>query len=200
MSAALEELRGAMQDFSRLDLTLILTACLAFPCFVNVAASTAISREGGRLAISRMIPVPARTQLSAKLLTALAVNLISMVSAAIVIGLILRDFALWLLPAAVLALAVSYATTALSLTVDAIHPRLHWVNETQAMKQNFNSVIAILLCLLVMGLDVAIPFFLIDFSPALRIAAVVAALAVECALAFLLMRFVAEKRYAALEG
>lgn len=200
MSAAFTELRGALQDFSRLDLTLILAACMAFPCFVNIAASTAVSREGGRLLISRMIPVSARTQLHAKLLTGLAVNLISMGSAAVVIAAVLRGFAVWLIPAAALALAVSYATASVSLTVDAIHPRLHWVNETQAMKQNFNSVIAILFCMLLMGLDVAIPFLLLNASPALRMAAVVAALAAECLLGFLLLRFVAEKRYAELEG
>ena len=200
MSAALTELRNAMADFSRLDLTLILAACIAFPCFMNIAAGTSVSREGGRLAISRMIPVSARTQLTAKLLTGLAVNLISMGSAVIVVGVILRDFALWLIPAALLALAVSYATTAISLTIDAIHPRLQWVNETQAMKQNFNSLIAALLCLVLMGVDVAIPLLLLNASPALRMAAVVAALLAECLLGFLLLRLVAEKRYAALEG
>ena len=200
MSAALTELRGAMQDLSRLDLTLILAACLSFPCFMNIAASTSVSREGGRLAISRMIPVSARTQLHAKLLTGLALSVISMGSAAIVIGIILRDFAILLIPAALLALAVAYATTAISLTIDAIHPRLQWVNETQAMKQNFNSVIAILLCMVLIGLDVAIPFLLLNASPVLRMAAVIAALAAECLLGFLLMRLVAEKRYAALEG
>ena len=200
MSAALGELRDFLQDFPRADLILILAGCLAFPCFVNIAASTAVSREGGRIVISRMIPVPARTLLNAKLLTGLAVNLISMGSAAIVLAVLLRDFAIWLIPAAPLALAVSYATTAVSLTVDAIHPRLHWVNETQAMKQNFNSLIAMLLCMLLMGLDVVIPILLHGFTPGLRMASVVAALAAECLAAFLLMRFVAEKRYAALEG
>lgn len=200
MSAALGELRDLLMDFSRLDLTLILAACLAFPCFLNIAASTAVSREGGRVVISRMIPVSARTQLNAKLLTSLAVNLISMGSAAIVIAVILLDFAVWLIPAAALALAVSYATAAISLTIDAMHPRLHWINETQAMKQNFNGVIAMLLCLLLIGLDVAIPILLRGFTPGLRMAAVVAALAAECLAAFLLMRLVAEKRYAALEG
>lgn len=200
MTVVLAEMRGALQDFSRLDLTLILTACLAFPCFVNMAASSSVSREGRRVIISRMIPVSARTQLNAKFLTGLAVNLISMGSAAIVIAVILRDFAIWLIPAAVLALAVSYATTAISLTADALHPRLHWVNETQAMKQNFNGVIAMLFCMLLMGLDVAIPFFLLEATPIARMAAVVAALAAECLLGLLLKRFVAEKRYAALEG
>ena len=199
-SEVMGELRGALQGFSHLDLTLIFAGCMALPCFVNVAASTSVSREGGRLAISRMLPVSARTHLTAKLLTGLAVNLISMLSAAVVIAVILRETAIWLLPAALLALAISYATSAVSLTIDAIQPRLNWTNETQAMKQNFNSLIAMLICMLLIGVVVAIPFLLMHASPALRMAAVLAALAAECALGFILMRFVAEKRYAALEG
>lgn len=197
---ALGELTGLISAFSPLDLTLILAACMAFPCFVNVAASTAVSREGGRLFISRMLPVPARTQLNAKLLAGLAVNLVSIATAAVVIGFILRAAAIWLIPAAVLSLAVSYVTAAISLTIDAIQPRLNWVNETQAMKQNFNSVIAMLLSMLLIGVNIAIPCFLLSASPVARMLSVVAALTAECLLSFLLMRFVAEKRYAALEG
>lgn len=195
-----DELNSLLQGLSSLDITLIFAGCMAFPCFVNVAASTAVSREGGRLAISRMLPVPARTQLTAKLLTGLVINLISMASVVIVLGAIFSGFALWLVPAALLALATSYATAALSLTVDAIHPRLNWVNEMQAMKQNFNTVISMLLSMLLLGLDVAIPFFLLGAAPLTRMMAVVAAVLLECLLATLLMRFVAEKRYAALEG
>lgn len=200
MGEVLGELRGALRGFSVLDATLIFAACMAFPSFANVAASTAVSREGGRLMISRMLPVPARTHLTAKLLTGLCVNLVGMASAVIVLAVVLPDFAVWLVPAAVLALAVSYVTNAIALTIDAIHPRLNWVNENQAMKQNFNAVIAMLLSLLIIGLDVALPFLLLGASPMARMAAVVAALLAECLLGWALMRFVAEKRYAALEG
>ena len=199
-SELLDELRSLMRGFSGMDLTLIFAGLMAFPCFVNVAASTAVTREGGRLAISRMLPVSPRTQLAAKLLTGLAVNLLSMASVVIVVGLILPGFALWFLPAALLALMASYATAAVSLTVDAIHPRLNWVNETQAMKQNLNAAFSMLLSVLMMGLVVAIPFLLRSATPLVRLLAVIAALTAECILAFLLMRRVAEKRYAELEG
>lgn len=194
------ELQGLLANFSPLDMTLIFAACLAFPCFVNVAASTAITREGGRLLISRMIPVSARTMLNAKLLTGLAVNLLSMVIAVVVIALILPGFALWLIPAALLALMVAYATAAVALTVDAIHPRLNWVNETQAMKQNLNAVFSMLLSLVMMGLVVALPLLLPAHSPLARLLIVIAVLVAECVVASLLLRFVAEKRYAELEG
>lgn len=195
-----DELRGLLQRFSGADLTLIFAACLAFPCFMNVATSTAVTREGGRLAISRMLPVSPRMLLSAKLLTGLVINLISMASVVVVVALILPGFALWFLPAALLALMASYATAAVSLTIDAIHPRLNWVNETQAMKQNLNAFFAMMLSMLLMGLVVAVPFLLRSATPLVRLLAVIAALLAECVLACLLMRFVAERRYAELEG
>ena len=200
MGEMLDELRRALSSFSMIDVTLIFAACMAFPSFANIAASTAVSREGGRLLMSRMLPVPPRAQLQAKLMTGLAVSAISMASAVIVLVVVLPNFAALMIPAAVLALAVVYATSAVSLTIDAIHPRLNWVNETQAMKQNFNAVIAMLLSMLLIGADVALPFLLLDFSPAVRLAAVIAALLAECLLGWVLLRFVAEKRYAALEG
>ena len=202
MTEVLGELNGLVQHLSRLDLTLIFAACLAMPCFADIAASTAVSREGGRLIISRFVPVPPRVQLNAKLLTGLAINLISMVIAMIVIAIVLPSFALWLLPAALLAQLASYATAALCLTIDTIHPRLNWVNETQAMKQNFNAFIAVVLSLLLLGLDVVLPIGLLiaGTTPLARLLAVISALLAECLLGFLLLRFVAEKRYAALEG
>ena len=200
MSDLFGELKGLLANFSPLDLTLIFAACLAFPCFMNVAASTAVTREGGRLTISRMIPVSARTLLHAKLLTGLAVSAISMVSAILVIAVILPDYAVWLIPAALLALMAAYATAAVSLTIDAIHPRLNWVNETQAMKQNLNAVFAMLLSMVMLGLVVAAPLLLPVHTALARLLIVIAVLIAECIVAFLLMRFVAEKRYAELEG
>ena len=200
MTELLGELTRLLRRISRFDLTLIFTAALAFPCFISVAASTAVSREGGRLMISRFIPVPARTQLNAKLLPGLIINWMSMPVVMILIAVILPKYALLLIPAFVLATMISYATTAISLTVDVIHPRLHWINETQAMKQNFNSLISMLLCTLLIGIDVALPCLLLRASPLARMLAVLAALIAECVLGFLLLRHVAEKRYAALEG
>ena len=195
-----DELNGLIDGLSRPDITLIFAACLAFPTFVNIAASTAISREGGRLPISRMIPVPARTQMRAKLLVALTVNCISMSIALIVLAVVFPRLILWLIPAVLMATAASYATTAVALTVDAIQPRLNWINETQAMKQNFNAMISMLLSLLLLAALIAIPFLLLGATATARMLAVLGALLAECLLGFLLMRLVAEKRYAALEG
>ena len=196
----LGELNGLLDGLAGSDLMLIFAACLAFPCFMNITVSTAVTREGGRLFISRMLPVSARTMLHAKLLTGLVVSLLSMVSAVVIVAVILPGFAMWLIPAALLALMVAYATAAVSLTVDAIHPRLNWVNETQAMKQNLNALFAMLLSMVMMGLVIALPLLLPVRSPLARLLTVIAALAAECVLASLLLRFVAEKRYAELEG
>ena len=195
-----DELNDLIGGLSRLDITLILAACMAFPTFVNIAASTAVSREGGRLPISRMIPVSARTQLCAKVLVGMAVNAVSMLTAVIALAVIFPRFLVWFIPAIVMATAASFATTALSLTIDAIHPRLNWVNETQAMKQNFNAMISMLLSMLLLGALIAIPFLLLNATALVRFLAVLGALLAEFLLGFALVRFVAEKRYAALEG
>lgn len=196
----LSGLAGLMGGVSGLDKMLIFAGCMAFPLFINNAASTAVSREGGRLMLSRMLPLPTRTLLTAKLLTGLAVCGCSILSACVVLGVVFRQEILWILLALPLPAMLAYASSAVSLTIDAIRPRLNWTDENQALKQNFNTAIAMLFSTLMIALAAVPPFFLLSAAPAVRFAVVLAILAVECAAGFLLLHRVAERRYAELEG
>lgn len=193
-------LPGVLGSLSGWDKTLIFAACMAFPLFVNVTASTAVSREGPRLYMSRMLPVPASTMMNAKLLTGLAASGVSVACALIVIAVTVRREAVWLLTALPLTLMAAYATSAAALTLDAMFPRLTWTNEAQAMKQNFNSAISMLISLLLMALAIATPFFLLSAAPYVRFAAAAGVLLAECAVTGLLLHRVAARRYEALEG
>lgn len=93
--------------------------------------------------------------------------------------------------------------TCLALWIDCIHPKMHWNNENEAMKQNFNSLLGMLLGFAVLGLIVLIGILWIlvsnlpqgPFVPVMTLIMVI--LAVLCRLIIL---YPAERKYAALEG
>lgn len=182
------------------DLMLILTAVLAFVCFMNPAAATSISREGQRVSLSRMIPVKASVQLQAKLLVGLSINTMAQLVVIAILAFILRQYAFWLIPALLLATLFSYATTTISLTIDAIKPQFKWINETQAMKQNFNVMFSMLLNMVMLALPIVAVVLLNGSSSTLRCTVAAGILMLEAMIACLLMRFVAQRRYAELEG
>lgn len=176
------------------DLMLIFTAIVSFMCFMNPAVATAISREGGRHEIGRMIPVPARTQLHAKLAMGVGINLLASLVTALIIVVVLPEQILAVLLALVLTQLLSFATAAVSLTLDAIHPRFHWNNETQAIKQNANMTLSMIIELMMYALPI-VAAMLIKTTPAGRLALVCAILLLEAVTSGLLLERVGEKRF-----
>lgn len=182
------------------DLILILAAILSFACMMNPVAATSVSREGQRLPLSRMIPVSPRKQIYAKLTVGMAVSLMTQAVMLVLMAEALREYALWLIPAMVLAALLSWANTALALTLDSVRPMLHWANETQAMKQNMNFGIMMLVSMLLVALPAAAALILLKGSALARIAAASLIVAAESAASWLALEKVAVPRYGTLEG
>ena len=200
MGEAMMALSELIQMGSPLDITLVLAAAMAFGCFMNPAVATAVSREGHRLEISRMLPVTAGVQLAAKLIMGMMIDVITVGVAAVIVASAMPQFIAMLIPAVVLALMVSFAISAMNLTLDAIRPNLHWVNETQVIKQSTNVAFGMLIGIVLFALPVVCAVLLHGAGAASRMAAVAAVLGVECLAGFLMVKHVAAKRYAALEA
>lgn len=182
------------------DLVLILAAVLSFACLMNPVAATSVSREGKRLPISRMIPVSARMQLYAKLIVGMAVSLLTQAVMLVLMAAALRDHAVWLAPAMLLATLLSWSVSALSLTLDSIRPMLHWANETQAMKQNMNFGMMMLVSLLLVALPAAAALMLMEAGSVMRMTAASLIVVAEALLSWLALEKIAAPHYAALEG
>ncbi|MBE5804647.1 MAG: hypothetical protein E7316_09070 [Clostridiales bacterium] len=195
----LGELRTLVAGMNALDLALIVGAAVGFSSFINPAASTAVSREGSRLEISRMIPVSARTQMTAKLMIGMLIDLMAVAVAAAIFIALLPGQLLAILLGSLLALLLCYASSALNLTLDAVRPNLTWTNEVQVVKQGANVAFGMLMGLALFILPVIPPFLLLGAAPAVRFAAAVAVLALEAAFGLVMFRLVAEKRFAVLE-
>ena len=199
INVLLEELRGLVAQMSPFDLALILTAAVSFAAFMNPAVATAVSREGSRLEISKMIPVSARTQMAAKLLVGMLIDFLAVAVAVIMLAFLLPGQWLVLAMVFVLSMLLCYAMSAVNLTLDAVRPNLHWTNEAQVVKQGANVVFGMLIGLVMFALPVIPPFLLLNSTPVWRFAASAGVLVLEAVVGFMLIRLVAEKRFAALE-
>ncbi len=107
---------------------------------LNTTASTAISREGRYLWISKIIPVSAEKQVQGKMLFA---GLAAIVSALPVLGIfavVMKMTVAHFAGALVLTALGSMLFIFVGLLVDLCHPYLKWTNPQQAVKSNLNVI------------------------------------------------------------
>lgn len=117
---------------------------MLFTAGINVVASTSISREGQNFWIARMIPVSPGRQVLAKLLQAYMVSVLGVIVTCIAVGIFVRFSPLRILLILVTGLICSVPMTAFSLMLDVFHPKLVWNSEQEAMKQNMNGLLGML--------------------------------------------------------
>lgn len=198
----MEKLREIVNGISGMDLILICTAAMSLMCWLTPLIGTAVSREGKRLQITRMIPVNAETILNAKLLMHMVINLVSAVVVAACLAYLMGvGFIPHIAVAFVLANMLSYALGAANLTVDVMRPVLEWKNETEVIKQNMNQVLGMLISTIMLAILVVPVVLMIihGVGPVWRLVCVTAVTVLETIVGFLLIRKVASPRYAALE-
>lgn len=124
---------------------LLLAAAFLAVAMLNPAASTTLSREGKVFYLSRLIPATPTCQMMAKFSFGLTVSFLTMLFMGIAAGL-LMGFSLATVGCALLLGAVSsVAPMCLSLLPDFLHPKLSWNSETEAIKQNANSLLGMLI-------------------------------------------------------
>lgn len=195
----LQEIRKMAAQLSTLDLSLIFTAVIGFSAFMNPAVASAVSREGSRLDISRMIPVAPRVQMTAKLMVGLLIDVLGVAVAVVVLVLLVPGEVVSIAIAVVLTLLLCFAVSAMNLTLDAVRPNLTWTNEAQVVKQGANVAFGMLIGLAAFFLPVIPPFLLLQYAPWVRFAASAAVLVLEAAVAYGMLFGLGVRRFAALE-
>ncbi len=135
---------------------------------INQVASTAVSREGQMFWFNKIIPVSPRVQMRAKLAYSTLFALAQLV--------ILGAAGTWLFnlgPARffilmALGILVSIPVSTICLLNDLYRPKLRWTDPQQAMKSNFQTLVASLFSLLYLGILALVirGFHLMGVSPA----------------------------------
>lgn len=120
----------------------------------NAITSTSISREGENIYVCKYIPVSFKTQLMAKVLSGLIFSLIGSLLIVIIGDIFIKMPVYVLLMVLILVfLGVSFSCLA-GMLIDLNFPKLHWDNEQKAVKQNFNSLLCMLICFILAGVSI----------------------------------------------
>ena len=120
----------------------IVTAVMAYMAGLNPALSTAVSREGKGHDFMNALPVSAKTIILSKLTVGYALSIAGVLVGAVAIAVLLPQVALQAALAFILCALYTYATSCFCLARDIKHPKLDWVTEQEAMKQNFGAAIS----------------------------------------------------------
>ena len=178
-----EMLKSLMENHvSMVLITAVLTFLVSLLAGMNSVASTAVSREGKRHGLMMSLPVPDRTIVRSKFLASLFFAAIGILPPPIICSLVIPGF----LPYAALMFLWSamraYSGTAAGLAIDLGRPRMDWINENQAIKQNMNQILGLLVVFVVLGAAAAlvVVLYLRKVSDPVMIAAETACLLAVC--------------------
>jgi len=173
-------IRGLVQGIDKPVYLAAATAGFCLTGSMNIAVSTAVSREGKVHYFSRIIPVAANTQLMAKLCMGLTLSVATLWMAATVLWVFLPGLWLETLVAMLIAGLFALLTCVAGLILDALRPNFSWKSETEAVKRSMNGVFAMFGSMLLLGLLVALFLVLqsLGFSSGWSVAIIAAVMAV----------------------
>ncbi|MBR2924466.1 MAG: hypothetical protein IKC28_05495 [Clostridia bacterium] len=146
------ELREALNLVPRGAYLAVATGVLGLMGTMCMAASSSVSREGKCHEIRKTYPVSGAMQLRAKVYMGIVFHGAGVMVMAVLLCVLLPDFLMENIMAAVCALPLAFLFSIAGVIVDAHHPKLNWKTETEAIKQNFNTMIGMLLGLVLMAL------------------------------------------------
>lgn len=177
----------------------ILAAAIAYMAGMNPALSTAVTREGRGHDFIKALPVPASTLIHAKLIVGLGLVTIGVVAAGAAIMVLVPGFTTETLLAVILCLLFCFGCSCLALSRDVKKPRLDWVTEQEAVKQNFGVLISMLVSWGILALLGLLCFGLISAGCTMTVIFLIlaAVLAVLAYVAYRLLMKNVEKYYCA---
>ena len=177
----------------------ILTAAVAYMGGMNSCLSTAVTREGKGHDILVSLPIPAKTLIDAKFVVGFGLSMMGILAAYIAIIVMAPKLILEAVLAFILCALFSYVNSVLALTRDIRKPRLDWVTEQEAVKQNFGVLISMLLSWAILVVLAVLTYFLITWGLGMvPVFAILAAILLGLAVFFTArMRKVTEQYYCA---
>jgi ABC-2 type transport system permease protein len=200
------ELAGAAELFSQFQISnsMIYTIAVAvslFVCSTNLAAPTSLSREGKNFWLSKVIPVPYKTQAYGKLIFSAVINMATIILCAAVVCVLYSGLLLPVAIACICGVIASFIPLSFNMMVDICRPKLKWASETEAMKQNMNGflgmLIGVLFALLIGGICLVLALFT-SFLITVLVSFAVACLASVASI--VLLGSVAESKYDGIEA
>jgi ABC-2 type transport system permease protein len=138
----------------------VIFGLMMFISVANPTASTAISREGGNIFISKYLPISYKKQIMAKVLSSIILNSVGLLIIIAVAMVMLIPPVTLVLQTVVLGVVVVIFSAFSGIMIDLAFPKLQWDTEQRAVKQNMNVLIEMFGGFAVAGLTVFLIIFL----------------------------------------
>ncbi len=177
-----------------------ISAFVAFMGDMNPALATSVTREGRGHAFMLGLPVSVRTHLLSKLLVGYGLTVIGILLTGVALVILFPAVATEALLACGLCLLFTYILSCLALARDVKHPRLDWLTEQEAVKQNVGVLLGMLIGLALLALLGGLSYLFIvplKMDTWAYVAAMAAILAVGCVIAHRYLMKTGEKYYTA---
>ncbi len=184
-----------------LIVTIFMTCMVSLMAGMNSVASTAVSREGKRHGLMMSYPVSARTIVRSKFLAGLFFSMLGVLPPPMICLILIPGFGSYALLMLLWTGLLAYCGTAAGLAIDLGRPKLDWINENQAIKQNMNQILGMLLIFVVLGIFGVSAVVLFGMDLDVRLLAVIeTAILALMGLAFTLWLKKASKAYGRIEA
>ncbi|MGI6113273.1 MAG: putative ABC transporter permease subunit [Mahellales bacterium] len=138
-------------------LGIIFGALLFFGSF-NGITSTAISREGHGMFVNKFIPLSYRQQILGKVIPGVLMGGAGMVMVVVIGAVILKLPAYLAIMAIPLGLMAVFFSAFTGMLLDIRNPKLNWDSEQQAVKQNLNVLLNMVICIVAAAATVFIVY------------------------------------------
>lgn len=191
-----------MNNDSQAALMLVSAGFITLLVMINPAISTTFSREGKNIWILKNIPVRPAVQIFGKLLAGYSISFAAALVTVVIIVVLLNMNIIHGLMILILCSLALVPVSAIGLYIDLIRPKLQWNNPQEAIKQNMNAMLAMLVGFLAISV-LAIVAFLITLLTS-NIYAIfgilVLILSAVSYLCLLILRETADKAYTKIEA
>ncbi len=126
-------------------IALVLTALFMAISTINPAVSTSVSREGKTFYFLKILPISPWKQILSKFFFGQSISILTMLLMG-AFALVMLHLSPWIVLLAVALSAIaSISVISFSMIPDIVRPKLVWNSETEAIKQNINSMLALLI-------------------------------------------------------
>lgn len=179
-------------------LTYVFITFVSLITAMDFAPSSTFSREGKNFWVTKIIPIPYTVQVKGRILASKIFYLLCAVPMAVFLQYYIKLPVIYLIVALIAIYTSVLEFTYLSIGIDARAPKLKWTNEAEPVKQNLNTIAAMLLSYILIAINL-IPVLFIKLIPGYvcLIMSLIISIILVIALRYLLMTIVT-KRYSKL--
>lgn len=124
-------------------------AAIIFTSSINMVASSSFSREGANYWIAEIIPYSIKQQAFAKFLFSTSISVAGMILNCLILKFYFYYAYIQIAWIVLFSTLFIVLWNLIGICIDMKHPKLDWTNETEAIKQNINVVLSIILCIFI---------------------------------------------------